>query len=127
ADNLAWFTFTDNHSIVRGIALRPETLRQRLIDDDGARAAVILIRECAAPHNGNSEGLEVARRHHHPSRGNRPVGTSCDSKGLEEAVHEGHAAARCCGLYSRKRADAANALLKHLGHAGRRFELRTSQ
>ena len=53
---------------IQGIAIRPEPLRQRLVDNDHGRAAVIPIRECAAAHDGNVEGLEVAGGHHCKSR-----------------------------------------------------------
>ena len=78
--------------VAQRIALRPELLCQRLIDDDHGRPAFVLFRKCAAPQDGNFEGLEIAGGNQRPSRdalGSRPFGTSRNLEASAEAAPPG--------------------------------------
>ncbi len=116
----------DNHPIVQGIAIRPELFRQRLIDNDRRRPAVVLFRKCAATQDRNLEGLEVACRNQRGDRStssSRPVGTSSNLEWQEPGWLQRQATGRCRDLDARKRGNAANALINSLGHARWIFEL----
>ena len=62
ADNLAPSLIAAEDDLVfQRVAIRPEPLRQRLIDDDHRRPAFVPLGKYAATEDGNFEGLEVAR------------------------------------------------------------------
>ena len=90
----------DDQAIVQRIALRPELLRHRLVDDhDRRRRAVVALGERAAALDRDLEHLEVAGRDRHPAAAavERPVavsGTADDDERQAVAALQRHAARR---------------------------------
>ena len=118
----------DDDLVVQRIAVRPEVLRQSLIDDHDRRPALVPLRKCAAPHDGNFKGLEVACGNPRPHRGaprSRAFGTSHNLEWSAPDWLQRHQRGSCRDLDARKRSDAANTLVNHLDHARRLFELGT--
>src|SRR5581483_1438924 len=92
-NDLARRLIADDDLIIQRIAIRPEPLRERLINDDHWRPALVPLRKRAAAHYGNFEGLEVAGRDQRPSRdpaGSRSFRTSRDLEASLHAVLQRH-------------------------------------
>ena len=113
------------------IAVRPEPLRHRLVDDRHAgRAARVLVREGAAADDRNLEGAEVGRRDRREAAAavKRPVERApFDDERQAEAALQRHAAGGAGDLDAGQGVQPLGAVPHQLRHRGRLREPRAPQ